>query len=299
MKKMIWLMSLLAVLLVACGQKDNKEQESNTRTYTTETGEKITIPDKPKRIVVLTAQLGNFKKLGVTPVGMTDVYPKSSFLDETGVKRVPIENVEAIAKLKPDLIIAYSQNDQVEKYKKIAKTITFTTSEHSFKEMHIEIGKILGKESLAKKQIQEMDEQLKKDGKEVKAKIGEDKTFSIMDVQPKQVYLFGTDFGRGGEVIYQGYGFSLPEKADKALPKEGYLSISLEEMNEYTGDYLLVPTKDGKAPNPDITSSGVWKKNKAVKQGHVLSYSINEFIYADPISIEKQSAAFKQMLLKN
>ncbi|MDG3045250.1 hypothetical protein OE903_20495 [Bacillus sp. B6(2022)] len=61
MKKMIWLMSLLAVLLVACGQKDNKEQESNTRTYTTETGEKITIPDKPKRIVVLTAQLGNFK----------------------------------------------------------------------------------------------------------------------------------------------------------------------------------------------------------------------------------------------
>lgn len=54
-------MSLLAVLLVACGQKDNEEQESNTRTYTTETGEKITIPDKPKRIVVLTAQLGNFK----------------------------------------------------------------------------------------------------------------------------------------------------------------------------------------------------------------------------------------------
>lgn len=102
---------------------------------------------------------------------MTDVYPKSSFLDETGVKRVPIENVEAIAKLKPDLIIAYSQNDQVEKYKKIAKTITFTTSEHSFKEMHIEIGKILGKESLAKKQIQEMDEQLKKTAKRSKQKL--------------------------------------------------------------------------------------------------------------------------------
>lgn len=69
-------------------------------------------------------------------------------------------------------------------------------------------------------------------------------------------------------------------------------------MNQYTGDYLLVPTKDGKAPNLDITGSGVWKKNRAVKQGHVLYYSINEFIYADPISIEKQSAAFKQMLLK-
>nr|MDF9458128.1 hypothetical protein [Bacillus pumilus] len=116
-----------------------------------------------------------------------------------------------------------------------------------------------------------------------------------MDVRPKQVYLFGTDFGRGGEVIYQGYGFSLPEKAEKALPKEGYLGISLEEMNQYTGDYLLVPTKDGKAPNLDITNSGVWKKNRAVKQGHVLYYSINEFIYADPISIEKQSAAFKQI----
>lgn len=299
MKKMIWLASLLALLLVACGQKENKEQAASTRTYTTETGEKITIPAKPKRIVVLTAQLGNFKKLGVTPVGMTDVYPKSSYLDETGVKRVPIENVEAIAKLKPDLIIAYSQNEQIEKYKKIAKTITFTTSKHSFKEMHIEIGKILGKEALAKKQIREMDEKLKKDGEEVKAKIGDDKTFSIMDVQPKQVYLFGTDFGRGGEVIYQGYGFSLPEKVEKALPKEGYLGISLEEMNEYTGDYLLVPTKDGKEPNLDITNSGVWKKNQAVKQGHVLYCSIKEFIYADPISIEKQSAALKKMLLKS
>ncbi|WP_268557951.1 MULTISPECIES: hypothetical protein [Bacillus] len=40
------------------------------------------------------------------------------------------------------------------------------------------------------------------------------------------------------------------------------------------------------------------EKNKAVQQGHVLYYSINEFIYADPTSIEKQSAVFKQMLLK-
>lgn len=223
MKKMIWLVSLLALLLVACGQKENKEQAASIRTYTTETGEKITIPAKPKRVVVLTAQLGNFKKLGVTPVGMTDVYPESSFLDESGVKRVPIENVEAIAKLKPDLIIAYSQNEQIEKYKKIAKTITFTTSEHSFKEMHIEIGKILGKEALAKKQIQEMDEQLKKDGKEVKAKIGDDKTFSIMDVQPKQVYLFGTDFTAAGKSSIKAMGSACLKRQKKLFRKKAIL----------------------------------------------------------------------------
>lgn len=43
---------------------------------------------------------------------------------------------------------------------------------------------------------------------------------------------------------------------------------------------------------------GFMEKNKAVQQGHVLYYSINEFIYADPTSVEKQSAVFKQMLLK-
>ncbi|WP_224740817.1 hypothetical protein [Bacillus sp. 28A-2] len=68
------------------------------------------------------------------------------------------------------------------------------------------------------------------------------------------------------------------------------LGIQLKQVHYY----LLVPTKDGKAPNLDITSSGVWKKNQAVKQGYVLYYSINEFIYADPISVEKQSAAFKK-----
>ncbi|MGE6630142.1 ABC transporter substrate-binding protein [Bacillus sp. NPDC077027] len=296
MKKIVWMISLVALFLVACGQKEAEQEK--TRTYTTETGEEMTIPDQPKRIVVLTAQLGNFQKLGVTPIAITDVYPKSKYLDETGVKRVSLENVEAIAKLKPDVIIAYSQNEQIEKYKKIAKTITLTTSEHTFKEMHIEIGKIVGKENLAKEQIQSMEEKLEKDGKEIKEKIGAQKTFSIMDVQPKQIYLFGPDFGRGGEVIYQGYGFAMPSNAEKALPQEGYLGISLEELNTYTGDYLLVPTKDGKMSDSAIVNSGVWKENKAVKQGQVLYYPINEFIYADPISVEKQSDAFKKLLLK-
>ena len=62
-----------------------------------------------------------------------------------------------------------------------------------------------------------------KDGKEVKDKIGKDSTVSIMEVGPKELTLIGKNFGRGSEVIYQGFGFKHPETAQKTfLKKVGY-----------------------------------------------------------------------------
>lgn len=45
-----------------------------------------------------------------------------------------------------------------------------------------------------------------------------------MEVGPKELTLIGNNFGRGSEVIYQGFGFKHPKSARKKifLKKVGY-----------------------------------------------------------------------------
>ena len=112
-------MACLVFLLAACGNNDSKDSkdssDSKEVTYTDQDGNKIKVPNKPKRIVDLTASYGNFKKLGVEPIAITNVYPDSKFLKQDDIKKVDPEDPEAVAKLKPDLIIAYAENKNINK----------------------------------------------------------------------------------------------------------------------------------------------------------------------------------------
>ncbi|QTN10498.1 ABC transporter substrate-binding protein [Mammaliicoccus vitulinus] len=297
-KKLFALITALILILAACGSKDDDSSKSSTHKYKTDEGKTIEIPNMPKRVVVLTANQGNFQKLGVDPVGTDADFPKSKYVDDKDAKRVGSEDIEAVTKLKPDLIITYNANPQIKKYEKIAPTVPFDHSKRTFKEVHVEIGKLLGKEDKAKEQVKELEDFMSKEGQAVKEKIGKDSTISIMEIGPKELTLIGKNFGRGSEVIYQGFGFKHPEASDKDIPKEGWLTTSFENFSKYTGDYLLVPTEDGKAPSSSIIDGSIWKNTKAVKEDHVYYYPVNEFMYSDPISIEKQTQYFKDMLTK-
>ncbi|WP_244968063.1 ABC transporter substrate-binding protein [Staphylococcus pseudoxylosus] len=160
-----------------------------------------------------------------------------------------------------------------------------------YKDTHIEIGKLVNKEAKAKEQANELASKLAKDGKEIKKEIGEDKTFSIMDIQAKDIYQFGPRFGRGSEAIYERFNLKEDPEAKKAMPKE--------KFNDYSGDYLLLPTKEGQKPNNDFVKSNTWKNNQAVQKGNVIYYDMDEAIYADLISVEKQAKLFKKELLKD
>src|SRR5699024_3672690 len=107
----------------------------------------------------------------------------------------------------------------------------------TYKDMHEDIGKLVGKEDDAKQQIKDLDKKMKDDGKEVKEKLGEDNTYTIMDIQPKLMYLFGPGFGRGSDVIYNGYGLKQDPDAKKDIPKERYMEVSQEDFQKYSGDY--------------------------------------------------------------
>lgn len=290
------------MFLAACGngsKNSESKDDKDTKTYTTDDGSKVKIPKNPKRVLVLTANYGNFKKLGVKPVAITNVFPDSKYLDMSKVKKIDPENVEAAAKLKPDLIITYKENKNNKKLAKIALTVPIKVQDMDYKDTHIEIGKLVNKEAKAKKQADKLSEKLAKDGKEIKKAIGKDNTFSIMDIQAKDIYQFGPRFGRGSEAIYEGFKLKEDPEAKQAMPKEKFMKVPKEKFNTYSGDYLLLPTKDGKKPNNDFVKSNTWKNNKAVQNGNVIYYSMDEAIYADLISVEKQAELFKKELLKH
>ncbi|WP_436864790.1 ABC transporter substrate-binding protein [Staphylococcus saprophyticus] len=290
------------MFLAACGngsKNSESKDDKGTKTYTTDDGSKVKIPKNPKRVLVLTANYGNFKKLGVKPVAITNVFPDSKYLDMSKVKKIDPENVEAAAKLKPDLIITYKENKNNKKLAKIALTVPIKVQDMDYKDTHIEIGKLVNKEAKAKKQADKLSEKLAKDGKEIKKAIGKDNTFSIMDIQSKDIYQFGPRFGRGSEAIYEGFKLKEDPEAKQAMPKEKFMKVPKEKFNTYSGDYLLLPTKDGKKPNNDFVKSNTWKNNKAVQNGNVIYYSMDEAIYADLISVEKQAELFKKELLKH
>lgn len=115
-----------------------------------------------------------------------------------------------------------------------------------------------------------------------------------MDIQAKDIYQFGPRFGRGSEAIYEGFKLKEDPEVKQAMPKEKFMKVPKEKFNTYSGDYLLLPTKDGKKPNNDFVKSNTWKNNKAVQNGNVIYYSMDEAIYADLISVEKQAELFKK-----
>ncbi|MCY1037698.1 ABC transporter substrate-binding protein [Staphylococcus nepalensis] len=304
LKRILITMLCLILFLAACGNgddssKSNSKEDKGTKSYTTDDGSKVKIPKNSKRVLVLTANYGNFKKLGVKPIAITSVFPDSKYLNMDKIKKIDPEDVEAAAKLKLDLIITYKENKNNKKLSKIAPTVPLKVQNMDYKDTHIEIGKLVNQEAKAKKQADKLSKKLAEDGKAIQSHIGKDKTFSIMDIQAKDIYQFGPRFGRGSEAIYEGVGLKEDPEAKEVMPKEKYMKVPKEKFNEYSGDYLLVPTEDGQKPNNNFVSSDIWHNNKAVKNDNVIFYPMDEAIYADLISVEKQAELFKKELMKS
>src|SRR5699024_12661861 len=84
-------------------------------------------------------------------VGVADIVGDSKVLKDKfkDVEKVDAENVESVAKLKPDLIITYNTDKNMKKLNKVAPTIAFDYMKHDYKEQHQALGNIVGKEDKA------------------------------------------------------------------------------------------------------------------------------------------------------
>lgn len=298
-----WLPLLLLPLLLivsACGSEDakNTDAQTETITYESENGP-IEVPANPQRVVVLSSFAGNVMALDVHLVGV-DSWSKMNprFADRLkDVEEVSDENLEKIIELEPDLIIGLSNIKNVDKLQEIAPTVTYTYGKVDYLTQHLEIGKLLNKEDEAQAWIDDFKARAQKAGEEIKEKIGEDATVSVIENFDKQLYVFGDNWGRGTEILYQEMELKMPEKVKEMALKEGYHAISPEVLPQFAGDYLIF------SKNPDTDNSfqetDTFKEIPAVKNDRLYEVNAKEFYFNDPITLDFQLDFFIESFLGN
>ncbi|GKU79962.1 iron-hydroxamate ABC transporter substrate-binding protein [Paenibacillus sp. L3-i20] len=312
MKKILLPFALILMLLVsACGGANSNDPAKNTTstakpspsdnktgtfTYESQKGP-VVVPANPQRVVVLSSFAGNVMALGVNLVGV-DSWSKLNTNYDKYIKdaaEVTDENLEKIIELNPDLIIGLDTIKNIEKIKEIAPTVVFTYGKLDYLSQHVEIGKLLNKEKEAQAWVDDFKQRAQKAGVEIKAKIGADKTISVVESFNKQLYVFGDNWGRGTEILYQEMKLAMPEKVKANALKDGYYAISPEVLPDYMGDYVIMSKYTESDMSFQETES--YKNIPAVKNKQVFDVNGNQFYFNDPLTLEIQLNFFIEKLL--
>ena len=294
-------------LLVACGSSSKSENSASSDKVELSSKPKIDgfhyygdIPKNPKRIASLSSTYtGYLLQLGFDPVTVTSYDAKNPVLKEK-VKNAKVlmpEDLESIAKQKPDLIVVDASDKNIDELKKIVPTIAIDYGKNDYLEILNRFGQIFGKEKEADQWIADWKSKTADIGKQLKEKLGQNVTFTVVGLYEKEVYLFGNNWGRGGEVIYKSLGFDAPQKVKDEVFPSGYLQVSQETVSEYIGDYVLVAAEDDKTGSA-LYESDVWKSIPAVQQNHILKVDANAFYFNDPLTLEYELKTIQDGLEK-
>lgn len=294
-------------LLVACGSSSKSENSTSSDKVELSSKPKIDgfhyygdIPKNPKRIASLSSTYtGYLLQLGFDPVTVTSYDAKNPVLNEK-VKNAKVlmpEDLESIAKQKPDLIVVDASDKNIDELKKIAPTIAIDYGKNDYLEILNRFGQIFDKEKEADQWIADWKSKTADIGKQLKEKLGQNVTFTVVGLYEKEIYLFGNNWGRGGEVIYKSLGFDAPQKVKDEVFPSGYLQVSQETVSEYIGDYVLVAAEDDKTGSA-LYESDVWKSIPAVQQNHILKVDANAFYFNDPLTLEYELKTIQDGLEK-
>ncbi|WP_040984246.1 ABC transporter substrate-binding protein [Oceanobacillus jeddahense] len=310
MKKSLFFLisALFLIFLTACndngqedddaeanGEESNEGSEAETKTFTTDSGEKVEIPTDPERIVVLhPTYIGALLKFGHEPVGVSFYVDQDEVLNEAteGIERIDPEDVESIINLEPDLIVATATDANLNKLEQIAPTVTFDSMISTYIDNTRLLGELVGEEEEAQAWLDEWEEKMSEDAVEYEDLIG-NSTLSIFQSTPKGLISFNTDYGRGGEILYDGYGFVQPDTLAEVTKDQFNVELSTEELPEYAGDFIVLATEGEEAP---ITESAVWENIEGVQEDRVIELNLAVTRYNDPISLEAQRNMIKEQL---
>lgn len=320
MKKILLLCLLsLALILSACGntatentnakassettttneenQQNIEDQKSETITYQSESGP-IEVPANPQRVIALFYG-GSVMALDIDLVGIdswTKMNPR--FAEKlNGVEEVTEDTLEKIIELEPDLIIGLSTIKNIDKLNEIAPTVTYTYGKVDYLTQHLEIAKLVNKEKEAQVWIEDFKKRAQEAGDEIRAKIGEEATVTVIENFDKQIYVFGDNWGRGTEILYQEMKLNMPDKVKEMALEAGYYALSLEVLPEFVGDYLI----NSKYPDTDnsYSETDTYNNIPAVKNKQVFEINAKEFYFNDPDTLEYQLDFFKEAFLGN
>ncbi|MEK5523921.1 iron siderophore-binding protein [Heyndrickxia sporothermodurans] len=300
MKKMRFFVSLVAIMalfaLAACGNKNEASKETNKDTeknsgssYTVEHAMgKTPIKGTPKRVVILTNEgTEALLAMGVTPVGAVQSWTGDPWYKHISDQMKDVEfvgtesevNVEAIAKLHPDLIIGNKMRQEkiYNQLSAIAPTVFAETLRGDWKENFELYAKALNKEEKGKEVIQQYDQRIA----DLKEKLGDKLKMKVSMVRfmPGDVRIYHKDTFSG--VILDELGFARPGDQNKNDFAER--NLTKERIPAMDGDILFYftyePAGDGEvaAVEKEWINDPLFKNLKVAKAGNV--HKVNDDIW--------------------
>ena len=161
-------------------------------------------------------------------------------------------------------------------------------------DMHIEVGKAVNKEQEAREWVEGFRKRLEEAGAKIREKIGEDATVTVIEAYDKAIYVFGDNWARGTEILYQEMKLGMPEKVKENALASGYYALSPEVLPEFVGDYLII----SKYSNADLSfqDTETYKNIPAVKNGRVLEMTGEGASFSDPLHPGDAAGAVRRVL---
>ncbi|CAN7218101.1 ABC transporter substrate-binding protein [Rossellomorea sp. LjRoot5] len=293
------LKSLLTLLLIstllflaACGNKEEKDEsagnDTNEETYTVKHAMGTTeIKGPPKKVVILTNEgTEALLSMGVTPVGAVQSWTGDPWYDHIADKMKNVEvvgteselNMEAIAKLQPDLIIGNKmrQEEQYNQLKDIAPTVMAETLRGNWKENFELYAKALNKEEKGQEVLAEYDQRIE----DLKGKLGDklNQKVSMVRFLAGDVRIYHKDSFSG--VILDQLGFARPEGQD--VDDFAEKGVTKERIPAMDGDvlfYFTYETGDGEANKlaEEWLNDPLFKNLEVAKQDKV--YEVSDAIW--------------------
>ena len=98
----------------------------------------------------------------------------------------------------------------------------------------------MGKSEEADAYIADFNDRVMDSKDEIQSIVG-DRTVSIVEVWPQQIYTMGSHFARGGSILYDMWELKAPAKVQEEMVDgdTAYETVSLEALPDYTGDFIL------------------------------------------------------------
>ncbi|MDE8703241.1 ABC transporter substrate-binding protein [Adlercreutzia equolifaciens] len=274
---------------------DTSVNANGMRTVDTDKGQ-VEIPANPQTIVS-DYYLGELLAVDVKPVIASPYALNNPFLAGLcdGIEELNTvsaeTSLEMIAEKEPDLIITITEADY-DKYSKIAPTVYIQDGKRSDEDLFRYIASLVNKEDAAEAYINEFNDQVAMVKDEMVSIVG-DRTVSILEVWPQEIYTMGSRFARGGSILYDMWGLKAPEPIQSTMVDgdETYKVISVEALPDYAGDFILYGVLDS-ADSAYVDDSKLWQNLPAVKADRVLPYEQVAFMHRDPITLSHQLDIF-------
>ncbi|MFC4906726.1 ABC transporter substrate-binding protein [Actinomadura gamaensis] len=266
-----------ALALSACGGSGGSSASGATHVVKHAMGE-TKVSDHPKKIVVLdTDKLDTLATLGLTPVGATvpdqqagmPKYLGDGFGKVKSVGTTQQPDVEAIAALKPDLILG--SKFRMEKYyaqlSKIAPTVFTDKVGVTWKQNFLLDAEAVGEKAEGQQKLKAYEDRAAQVGRSfgdpAKLKV------SVIRFMPDEIRQYGPDSFSG--IVLHDAGLSRPDaqllkdKSDKR-----FAPLSPERIDQADGDFVFVAAYGAKAANEQakVTAGPLWQRLGAVKAGH-------------------------------